>query len=77
MSEIIETPAEALARARSDILSAAREVHAKCLLGQVDPRTAETQRKAALDVMAKDYLQHLSDEALLAELRRRDHARDQ
>jgi hypothetical protein len=44
----------------------------KAMLGQLHERTAETQRKAALDVLGGEWLRHLSDEALLAEVERRE-----
>ena len=65
---------ENLARARSDLVEAAKEIHLKCMLGQIDAKTGETQRKAALDVLSGEWLKHLSDEALLAEVLRREKA---
>ena len=65
---------EYLARARSDLVEEAKTIHAKAMLGQLNERTAETQRKAALDVLSGDWLKHLSDEALLAEIERREKA---
>ena len=65
---------EDLARARSDLVEEAKTIHAKAMLGQLNERTAETQRKAALDVLSGDWLKHLSDEALLAEVLRREQA---
>lgn len=59
-----------VARARS-ILDEAREMLVKCMLGKVDPRTGETSRKAALDLLDGERLTKLRDEDLLAECKRR------
>lgn len=59
----------AVVRARLDIIETARTVRIKCLLGMVDPKTGEIQRKTAIDVL--DGLKDVSDEALLAEVKRR------
>lgn len=58
-----------VSRARLDLLETARTVRIKCLLGMVDPKTGEIQRKTAIDVL--DKLEEVSDEALLAEVERR------
>lgn len=60
---------EAIARARSDLVETAQTVRIKCLLGMVDSRTGEIQRKTAIDVL--DKLEQVTDESLLAEVERR------
>lgn len=57
-------------RARS-VLDEAREMLVKCMLGKTDPRTGETSRKAALDLLDGERLTKLRDEDLLAEVKRR------
>ena len=72
------TPDESFARARSSqdgALEIAHEVLLRCLLGQVDPRTGEIQRKAALDVLAGATLRAVTDADLLAEVERREKKR--
>lgn len=53
-----------------DVFEEAREMLLKCMRGQVDPRTGEIQRKAALDVLGAT-LDGWPTEALLAEVDRR------
>jgi hypothetical protein len=59
-------------RARSDLIDTARTIQIKCLLGQIDPRTGEVQRKAALDILDAERLSNLSDASLSREVKRRN-----
>lgn len=54
----------------SDVMLEAREILLKCMRGEVRRDTADVQRRAALDVLG-GALDALSDEALLAEVKRR------
>lgn len=76
-----ESPASALARARSDLIGMALEVVARAMVGQLDSaklngRDAELQLKAAQMVLAGSFLANLSDETLMAEMERRAKAKE-
>lgn len=57
------------APARS-VIDEAMEVLTKCMRGQVDPRTADVQRRAALDILGGAMWETLDDGQLDAHLAR-------
>lgn len=64
----------ALEGANEDPAATAHQILLKCMLGQLDERRADTQRRAALDVLAgklASSLESATDEQLLAEVTRR------
>lgn len=50
-----------------ELLDLARLTLQNCMLGKLDARTADTQRRAALDILDRGMLEHLTDDQLRAE----------